>query len=64
MDSRARVHAALDHREPDRVPRDLGAVRMTGIHVRAYAGLRRALGLPEREVRVGDTLAAARGRRR
>ena len=32
----------------------MGAVRMTGIHVRAYAGLRRALGLPEREVRVGD----------
>jgi uroporphyrinogen decarboxylase len=54
MDSRARVRAALDHREADRVPRDLGAVRMTGIHVTAYAGLRRALSLPEREVRVGD----------
>ena len=52
--SRARVRAALEHREPDRVPRDLGAVRMTGIHVRAYAGLRRALGLPERDVRLGD----------
>ena len=26
MDSRARVRAALDHREPDRVPRDMGAV--------------------------------------
>ena len=54
MDSRARVRTALEHREPDRVPRDLGAVRMTGIHVRAYGGLRRALGLAEREVRVGD----------
>ena len=54
MDSRTRVHLALGHREADRVPRDLGAVRMTGIHVRAYAGLRRALGLPELEVRVGD----------
>ncbi len=54
MDSRARVRATLDHREPDRVPRDMGAVRMTGIHVRAYAGLRRALGLPERAVRVSD----------
>jgi uroporphyrinogen decarboxylase len=54
MDSRTRVRLALGHREADRVPRDLGAVRMTGIHVRAYAGLRRALGLPEREVRVGD----------
>ncbi len=54
MDSRARVRAALEHREADRVPRDLGAIRMTGIHVRAYAGLVRALGLPERVVRVGD----------
>jgi len=54
MDSRARVRAALEHREPDRVPRDLGAVRMTGIHVRAYAGLRRELGLPEGELPVGD----------
>ena len=54
MEPRARVRAALEHREPDRVPRDLGAVRMTGIHVRAYAGLRRALGMPKREVRVGD----------
>ncbi len=54
MDSRARVRAALAHREADRVPRDLGAVRMTGIHLRAYAGLRRRLGLPERTIRVAD----------
>ena len=54
MEPRARVRAALEHREPDRVPRDLGAVRMTGIHLRAYAELRRALGLAEGEVRVGD----------
>ncbi len=54
MDGRARLRTALAHREPDRVPRDLGAVRMTGIHARAYPGLRRALGLPPVEVRVGD----------
>jgi uroporphyrinogen decarboxylase len=54
MDGRTRLRLALEHREPDRVPRDLGAVRMTGIHRCAYAGLRRALGLPEREVRVAD----------
>jgi len=52
--SRERVRATLDHREPDRIPFDLGGSRMTGIHVRAYAGLRAALGLPEVEVRVGD----------
>jgi uroporphyrinogen decarboxylase len=54
VDSRTRLRTALAHREPDRVPRDLGAVRMTGIHARAYPGLRRALGLPPVDVRVGD----------
>jgi uroporphyrinogen decarboxylase len=54
MSSRERVNATLDHREPDRIPFDLGGSRMTGIHVRAYAGLRAALGLSEVEVRVGD----------
>jgi len=53
-ESRARVRAALEHREPDRIPFDLGGSRMTGIHVRAYAGLRVALGLPPVEVRVAD----------
>ena len=52
--SRERVRAALDHREPDRIPFDLGGSRMTGIHVRAYTGLRAALGLPAVEARVGD----------
>ncbi len=52
--SRARIRAALDHREPDRIPFDLGGSRMTGIHVRAYARLRAALGLPPFDVRVGD----------
>ena len=54
VSSRDRLRVALEHREPDRIPRDLGAVRMTGIHVRAYASLRQALGLPEIPVRVAD----------
>jgi uroporphyrinogen decarboxylase len=54
MTSRDRVRAALAHREPDRVPFDLGGSRVTGIHVRAYARLRGALGLPAGESRVGD----------
>ncbi len=53
-ESRKRVRAALEHREPDRIPFDLGGSRVTGIHVRAYAGLRAALGLPPTDVRVGD----------
>jgi uroporphyrinogen decarboxylase len=51
---RERLRAALAHREPDRIPLDIGGSRMTGIHVRAYSGLRTALGLPPVEVRVGD----------
>ena len=54
MTSRERVRAALAHREPDRIPFDLGGSRVTGIHVQAYARLRVALGLPVGEPRVGD----------
>jgi uroporphyrinogen decarboxylase len=52
MNSRDRCLASLDHREPDRVPFDLGGSAQTGIHVTAYARLRRHLALPEREPRL------------
>jgi uroporphyrinogen decarboxylase len=54
MTSRERVRVALEHREPDRVPFDLGGSRMTGIHVRAYRRLRAAMDLPPGEPRVID----------
>lgn len=41
-----RLVTALHHREPDRVPFDLGGSMVTGINVRALTALRRALGLP------------------
>jgi uroporphyrinogen decarboxylase len=44
--SRERVLAALDHREPDRVPIDLGG-NQTGIHKVAYRKLIDRLGLDE-----------------
>ena len=47
MQPRDRVLAALDHREADRVPRDLAGTRYSSIHAEAYARLRPALGLPE-----------------
>jgi len=47
MQSRQRVLAALDHREPDRVPIDLGSCGPTGIHVRAYQHLLTVLGIEE-----------------
>ena len=54
MNGRERVLAALAHREPDRVPFDLGATRATGIHVQAYRGLLDRLALPAREATVVD----------
>lgn len=45
MTSRERVLAALRHTEPDRVPLDLGANAVTGMHVNAVYALRQALGL-------------------
>jgi len=43
--SRERVQAALDHNEPDRVPLDLGASPVTGMHVSCVSLLRQALDL-------------------
>jgi uroporphyrinogen decarboxylase len=49
MTPRARVLAALDHTEPDRVPIDLGG-NQTGIHKFAYQRLIEHLGLDEQVV--------------
>ncbi|MCU0520337.1 MAG: methyltransferase, partial [Anaerolineae bacterium] len=43
--SRERVAVTLAHREPDRVPVDLGGSAVTGMHVSVVYGLRQALGL-------------------
>ena len=45
--SRWRVETALNHREADRVPLDLGATNCSGIHVSSLYALRQALGLDE-----------------
>jgi hypothetical protein len=47
MTSRERVAAALVHREPDRVPLDLGASAVTGMHASSVYQLRQSLGLEE-----------------
>ncbi|MGE5360250.1 MAG: uroporphyrinogen decarboxylase family protein [Bacteroidales bacterium] len=49
-----RVKAALEHREADRVPFDLGGSVLTGMHRIAYANLRRYLGLAERPIEIVD----------
>ena len=47
MTHRERVIAALEHRQPDRVPKDLGSARVTGIVKAAYDNLRAHLGFGE-----------------
>lgn len=54
MNSRERTKLALNHREPDRVPFDLGGTVLTSINVHAYRRLRQYLGLPEKETQVMD----------
>src|SRR5512143_2165582 len=45
MNARERVMLALSHREPDRVPLDLGGSATTGMHVSSVYLLRQALRL-------------------
>ncbi len=56
MNSRERLLTALAHREPDRIPFDLGSIQVSGIHEIAYRNLRQALGLPEAVVNLCDTI--------
>ena len=45
MTSRERVQAAVEFRQPDRVPIDLGGMKATGINALAYARLKERLGI-------------------
>jgi hypothetical protein len=49
-----RVRSALAHREPDRVPIDLGGTTVSGIHVSVVAALRRHFGLGDDPVKVTE----------
>ena len=54
MNSRERILAAVEHREPDRVPVDLGATPSSGISAIAYGNLKRHLGITTGHTRVYD----------
>lgn len=56
MNSRERVLAALNHREPDRVAVDFSGHRSSGISAVAYPKLRAALGLEPRTIYVYDPI--------
>ena len=55
MNARERVLIALEHREPDRVPIDIGSCGPTGIHAQAYASLLRYMAIDE-EIRIWDEI--------
>ncbi|MBW2697173.1 MAG: methyltransferase [Deltaproteobacteria bacterium] len=54
MQSRERVLATLDHREPDAVPVDFGGTPVTGIHASCVAALRDHYGLEPLPVKVHE----------
>jgi uroporphyrinogen decarboxylase len=56
MTSRERVLTSLNHKEPDRVPFDLGGTVVSGIHEKAYQALRDYLGLPRIKPKIVDIL--------
>lgn len=56
MTSRERILAAIEHRQPDKVPTDLGATPSSGISAIAYGNLKRHLGLTEGATRVYDVV--------
>ncbi len=52
--SRERVLQALNHRQPDRVPVDLGGHRSSGMMAIAYARLKQAMGITSGDIYVYD----------
>jgi hypothetical protein len=54
MNSRERLIATLNHKQPDRVPLDLGGTSQTGISASTLYALRKALGLKEKPITVHE----------
>lgn len=56
MTSRDRIMAAIDHRQPDKVPIDLGATPSSNISAIAYNNLKKELGISTGHTRVYDVV--------
>ncbi len=54
MTSKDRLIAALNHKEPDRIPVDFGGTAVSGMHVAVVAALRDHYGLEKRPVKVHE----------
>ena len=59
-----RVFASLEHKEPDRVPIDLGGTAVTGININALRRLKAYLGIPGEALLRDDITQLAVHRRR
>jgi uroporphyrinogen decarboxylase len=51
MKSRGRVLKVLEHKEPDRIPIDMGSA-VTSIHIEAYIKLKKCLGINKIKSRI------------
>lgn len=56
MNSRERIHAAIAHQEPDKVPIDLGSTPSSGISAITYGRLLSHLGMTDGSVRIYDVV--------
>ncbi len=56
MTSRERILSAISHRQPDRVPVDIGATPSSGVSVVAYQNLARHLGKTHLKTHVYDVI--------
>ncbi len=54
MNSRERVMLALNHKEPDRIPIDLGGSICSSIHKNAYIEFKKYLGMDLEEIKMAD----------
>ena len=54
MTSRERVIAAINHRQPDRCPIDLGSTGQTGMNASTLYRFRKALGLDEHRIHLAE----------
>jgi uroporphyrinogen decarboxylase len=54
MNPRERVRLALDHKEPDRIPIDLGATIVSSITKSSYIPLKKYMGIPLEEIKLLD----------
>jgi uroporphyrinogen decarboxylase len=54
VNCRERVIATLNHKEPDRIPLDLGGTIVSSITKNAYIGLKKYLGLEIGKVKILD----------